>query len=147
MKLRILFILFFTICFSLSPTFSQAFLNGDFEINSCPGGEDQINLANAGYNGYMSNSFAFGTYGDMDILTTPTYWLPQSGSLYIAFTGGGVIDGGGRKFIDQNLPYIYRMKQQLQPTQLATRSAGVATPKTSFSALAPHQARTGRLRR
>jgi len=89
MKLRILFILFFTICFSLSPTFSQAFLNGDFEINSCPGGVDQINLANAGYNGYMSNSFAFGTYGDMDILTTPTYWLPQSGSWYIAFTGGG----------------------------------------------------------
>ncbi len=27
----------------------------------------------------------------------------------IAFTGGGVIDGGGRKYIRENLPHIYRM--------------------------------------
>lgn len=29
----------------------------------------------------------------------------------IAITGSGVIDGGGRKFIAQELPYIHRMKQ------------------------------------
>ena len=28
----------------------------------------------------------------------------------IAVTGGGVIDGGGRHFVETNLPYIYRMK-------------------------------------
>ncbi|MBK8023931.1 MAG: right-handed parallel beta-helix repeat-containing protein [Chloroflexi bacterium] len=28
----------------------------------------------------------------------------------IAFTGGGVIDGGGRKFIAEELPHIYKMK-------------------------------------
>lgn len=28
----------------------------------------------------------------------------------IAFSGGGVIDGGGRKFITERLPHIYRMK-------------------------------------
>ena len=30
----------------------------------------------------------------------------------IAITGGGVIDGGGRKFIAEKLPNIYRMKRQ-----------------------------------
>ncbi len=30
----------------------------------------------------------------------------------IAFTGGGVIDGGGRKFIAERLPHIYRMQAQ-----------------------------------
>lgn len=30
----------------------------------------------------------------------------------IAFTGGGVIDGGGRKFVSEELPYIHRMKSQ-----------------------------------
>lgn len=30
----------------------------------------------------------------------------------IAFSGGGVIDGGGRKYITERLPHIYRMKAQ-----------------------------------
>lgn len=30
----------------------------------------------------------------------------------IAFSGGGVIDGGGRKFIVEDLPHIYRMQPQ-----------------------------------
>ena len=69
---------------------AQNFLNGDFEINTCSAGVDQINLSNIGFNGFMSNTFAFGTFGDMDIITTATYQgLPQSGSWYVAFTGGG----------------------------------------------------------
>ena len=41
---------------------SQAFLNGDFEINTA--GVDQINLGNAAFNGFMSNTIAFGSFGD-----------------------------------------------------------------------------------
>jgi hypothetical protein len=29
----------------------------------------------------------------------------------IAFTGGGLIDGGGRFFVEEDLGYIYRMKE------------------------------------
>jgi len=67
---------------------AQTFLNGDFENNSAIG--DQINLTNAGYNAQMSNSTAFGTYGDMDIITSAVYTGgPQSGCWFVAFTGGG----------------------------------------------------------
>src|ERR1700741_2881294 len=73
-------------------SFGQTFLNGNFEINTCPPGVDQINLTNAAYNGFMANSFSFGTWsgvGDMDILTLATYGLAQSGSWYVALTGAG----------------------------------------------------------
>lgn len=83
----------FAIILSLSvpPTLkSQTILNGDFEINTCPAGVDQINLSNAGFNSLMSNVTAFGSYGDMDIITTATYaGGPESGNWYVAFTGGG----------------------------------------------------------
>ena len=69
--------------------YSQTFLNGDFEINTAV--NDQINLTNAAYNGYMSNSFAFGNYngggaggGDMDIITSAGYCgVPQNGNWYV----------------------------------------------------------------
>ncbi len=68
---------------------AQTFLNGDFENNTA-GGIDQINLTNAAFNAMMPNNTAFGTYGDMDIITTATYsGLAQSGSWYVAFTGTG----------------------------------------------------------
>ena len=50
---------------------SQAFLNGDFEINTA--GIDQINLSNPIFNGFMSNTIAYGATGNVDIITSPTY--------------------------------------------------------------------------
>ena len=41
-------------------------------------------------------------------------FLAAYGAQNIAVCGGGVIDGGGRKFITERLPHIYRM-QQLRP--------------------------------
>lgn len=67
---------------------AQSFLNGSFENNSS-GGVDQINMTNAAYNAMMANSVAFGTTGDMDILTNATYGAPQDGTYYVALTGGG----------------------------------------------------------
>lgn len=67
---------------------SQTFLNGSFENNTA--GIDQINLSNAAFNGFMANTIAFGSFGDMDIITSATYCgLAQSGSWYTALTGGG----------------------------------------------------------
>ncbi len=69
---------------------AQAFLNGNFEINTCTAGVDQINLSNVAFNAAMANTTAFGSFGDMDIITTATYsGLAQSGLWYVAFTGGG----------------------------------------------------------
>jgi gliding motility-associated-like protein len=65
---------------------AQTFLNGDFEINTA--GSDQINIGNAAFNGFMSNTIAFGSYGDMDIISSATYCgLAQNGAWYVAFTG------------------------------------------------------------
>jgi len=76
-------------CCSLLISNAQNFLNGDFENNSAGGG-DQINLSNAAFNSMMPNTTAFGTYGDMDIITSATYsGLAQSGNWYVAFTGSG----------------------------------------------------------
>lgn len=67
---------------------SQTFLNGDFEINTA--GVDQINLSNPAFNGFMSNTIAFGSFGDMDIISSATYCgLAQNGLWYVAFTGSG----------------------------------------------------------
>jgi hypothetical protein len=69
---------------------AQAFLNGDFENNTAVIGTDQINLSNANFNANMPSTFAFGTYGDMDIINTTTYsGGPQKGNWFVAFTGGG----------------------------------------------------------
>jgi gliding motility-associated-like protein len=65
---------------------SQTFLNGNFEITTA--GTDQINLGNAPFNGFMSNTIAYGSFGDMDIISSATYCgLAQSGLWYVAFTG------------------------------------------------------------
>jgi hypothetical protein len=68
----------------------QSFLNGDFENNTAGIGYDQINLSNAVFNTMMPHTFAFGSYGDMDIINTATYTGgPQKGLWFVAFTGGG----------------------------------------------------------
>ena len=76
---------------------AQQFLNGDFEINTC-GGADQINIQNSQFDAFMTNTFAFGTWGggvatggDMDIITSATWGGSgaQNGSWYVALTGGG----------------------------------------------------------
>ncbi|MDZ4822671.1 MAG: gliding motility-associated C-terminal domain-containing protein [Flavobacteriales bacterium] len=69
-------------------TIGQTFLNGDFENNTA-GGFDQINLTNDTYNSMMADCFAFGSYGDMDIMNSATYCgLAQNGSWFVALTGG-----------------------------------------------------------
>jgi hypothetical protein len=68
---------------------SQTILNGDFENNVAGG--DLINLSNASFNFYMSDSYSFGTNGNLDIIASTTYCGigPESGTWYVAFTGGG----------------------------------------------------------
>lgn len=68
---------------------SQTVLNGDFENNVAGG--DLINLSNASFNFYMSDSYSFGTNGNLDIIASTTYCGigPESGTWYVAFTGGG----------------------------------------------------------
>jgi gliding motility-associated-like protein len=69
-------------------TLAQNFINGDFEINTA--GIDQINLSNSAFNSFISNCNAFGTNGNMDIITSTTYsGGPYSGDWYIGLTGGG----------------------------------------------------------
>jgi hypothetical protein len=69
---------------------SQTFLNGNFEKHTVPYGTDEINLSNASFNTKMDNAFAFGTYGDVDIISTANYsGLAQDGSWFVALTGGG----------------------------------------------------------
>ncbi len=76
--------LFLNINYSLS----QNFLNGNFENNTAV--FDQINLSNTLFNGFMSNTTAFGTFGDMDIISSNTYCgLSQNGIWYTALTAGG----------------------------------------------------------
>lgn len=65
----------------------QKFLNGDFEKTSATG--DQINLSNDNFNKMIESTYAFGTYGDVDIITSSTYsGGPQNGNWYVALTGG-----------------------------------------------------------
>ncbi|MCI5054663.1 MAG: carbohydrate binding domain-containing protein, partial [Flavobacteriales bacterium] len=68
----------------------QNFINGDFENNTA-GGFDQINMSNAAFTAAMSDVEAFGTTGNMDIITSGTWGGSgaQSGSYYVSFTGGG----------------------------------------------------------
>ncbi len=85
---KIHFILLLLCFFSIKNGIAQTFLNGDFEINTA--GTDQINLGNAAFNGFMSNTIAFGSFGDMDIISSATYCgLAQNGLWYVAFTGSG----------------------------------------------------------
>ena len=68
--------------------FCQTFLNGDFESNNAA--VDRLNLANSQYNNFMLNSTAFGTLGNMDIITSNSYCgSAQHGRWYVALTGGG----------------------------------------------------------
>ena len=85
-------ILFLFIC---GTTYSQSFLNGDFENNTAS--VDQTNMTNATFNAFMSNSVAFGNSfgggpsgGNMDIITSSTYCgSPQNGNWFVALTSGG----------------------------------------------------------
>ncbi len=85
--LRIWIISYLIISFNVA--MGQSFINGDFEKNTA-GSIDQINLSNATFNTMMTGTYAFGTYGDMDIISTATYTGgPQKGAYFVAFTGGG----------------------------------------------------------
>ena len=65
----------------------QSFLNGGFEINTA--GFDQINLDNNSFNGFMSNTIAYGSFGNIDIVASNTYCNgPQSGNWFLCLTGG-----------------------------------------------------------
>lgn len=69
---------------------AQTFLNGSFEVTTAGPG-DAINLANAGFNGFMSNTNAYGTTGNMDIIQSGTWGGggAQHCKWYVALTGSG----------------------------------------------------------
>lgn len=82
----LLFILIF--CSVYADSFSQKFINGDFEIHNAI--IDQINLSNDDLNKTLSGVTAFGSYGDVDIIKSSNYGGSgaQQGTWYIALTGG-----------------------------------------------------------
>jgi hypothetical protein len=54
-------------------------LNGDFENNSA--GVTQFNMTNAQFNSYVNNATAFGTSGEIDLVTGNDFYIsPQSGN-------------------------------------------------------------------
>jgi len=67
----------------------QTILNGNFENNTA--GNDQINLSNSDCNLKLKDVNSFGSYGDVDIITSSTYGGSgaQNGLWYVALTGGG----------------------------------------------------------
>lgn len=82
------FILVFAFSFIIHSVFAQSILNGSFENNTAGG--NQINLTNADFNSMMPDCNGFGSYGDIDIITTNAYCgLAEDGDWYIAFTGTG----------------------------------------------------------
>jgi gliding motility-associated-like protein len=69
---------------------AQTFLNGSFEVTTSGPG-DAINLSNAGFNGFMANTNAYGTTGNMDIIQSGTWGGggAQHCKWYVALTGSG----------------------------------------------------------
>lgn len=69
--------------------YPQKFINGDFEATTAVG--DQINLNNMQLNKMLTAVKAFGTYGDVDIITSSAYGGSgaQQGHWYVAITGNG----------------------------------------------------------
>lgn len=68
--------------------YPQTFLNGDFELTTCPASCSwgYINVSNAFFTANMSNSFGFGPGGSLDIMHTSCPWGPaQNGSYFIGF--------------------------------------------------------------
>lgn len=68
--------------------FAQKFINGDFENTTA--NTDQINLSNDALNNMLPGVTAFGSYGDVDIISSATYGGSgaKSNKWYIALTGG-----------------------------------------------------------
>lgn len=68
--------------------FAQKFINGDFENTTA--NTDQINLSNDALNNMLPGVTAFGSYGDVDIISSATYGGigAKSNKWYIALTGG-----------------------------------------------------------
>lgn len=66
----------------------QSFLNGDFENTLAT--EDKINVSNTLFNSLMKDAAAFGTNGNIDIITSDSFCGgPKKGNWFIALTGGG----------------------------------------------------------
>lgn len=82
-------VIFILLFFSLQNFYSQNFVNGDFEKTSAA--NDQINLSNDMLEKMLPGVYAFGSYGDVDIISSGTYGGggPKNGRWYIALTGGG----------------------------------------------------------
>jgi len=68
--------------------FAQKFINGDFENTTAH--TDQINLSNDALNDMLPGVTAFGSYGDVDIISSSAYGGSgaKSNTWYIALTGG-----------------------------------------------------------
>jgi hypothetical protein len=91
LKLKMMrYILTLLSTFFIQASFSQAFINGNFENNSA-NNVDQINLSNDALNAMLPGVTAFGSYGDVDIIKSASYGRSgaQDKSWYIALTGGG----------------------------------------------------------
>ncbi len=77
-----------TVLFISISSYSQKFLNGDFENTTAT--TDLINLSNNDVEKHLPHVTSFGSYGDVDIISSASYAGSgaQSKQWYIALTGG-----------------------------------------------------------
>lgn len=69
-------------------SFTQTFLNGNFEQTTAL--EDQTNLSNNSFTRQMPHTVAFGSRGNMDIIKSKKYCgLAQKGDWFVALTSNG----------------------------------------------------------
>jgi hypothetical protein len=87
--LKILSLLAIILCSINTCLWGQKILNGSFEANIA--NIDRINLNNTSYDSFMYNSRSFGTFPNIDIITSDKYcgFKAAEGKWYVALTGGG----------------------------------------------------------
>jgi len=114
----------------------QAFLNGSFENHTTT--TNLININNATYTAAMNNSSAFGTFGNMDIITTCTWGCPTYGNWFVSLTGNGT-DAISME-LSQNLvngnTYSFTFYDRKNSSYQCTPvQIGVSTSPTTFGTL------------
>jgi gliding motility-associated-like protein len=133
MKHYLIFI--FLVCIGLTAR-SQSFLNGSFENSATT--TNIINTTNANYTSVMNNSSAFGTFGNMDIITSCTWGCPTYGSWYVSLTGNGtdaISMELSQSLVSGNTYSFTFYDRKHQSYQCTPIQIGLSTSATAFGTL------------
>jgi hypothetical protein len=133
MKHYLIFI--FLVCIGWTAR-SQSFLNGSFENSATT--TNIINTTNANYTSVMNNSSAFGTFGNMDIITSCTWGCPTYGSWYVSLTGNGtdaISMELSQSLVSGNTYSFTFYDRKHQSYQCTPIQIGLSTSATAFGTL------------